>query len=116
MTIGEIDLDCESLTRWLQNKETGEFQRDIEEKIMQFLFNNRTSDAWFLKTIEMLAWIGTHPNQRALLEREIVDLNCSDSMEAILKELIILKPHPEAEGIDHAFQSPTYQDELKNIL
>jgi hypothetical protein len=31
-------------------------------------------------------------------------------------ELILLTPHPEAEGIDHAVQSPTYHGVLKNHL
>lgn len=84
MTIGEIDLDCESLTRWLQSEGTGEFQRDVEKRIVQFLFDPRSSEAWFLQTIEMLAWIGTRPDDRVFLEREIVDLSRLDGAEFIL--------------------------------
>lgn len=31
-------------------------------------------------------------------------------------ELILLAPHPEAEGIDHPFKSPTYQPILRKII
>lgn len=32
------------------------------------------------------------------------------------EELIILPAHPEAKGIDHEFQSPTYEPLLKKVL
>ena len=31
-------------------------------------------------------------------------------------EIIILKPHPDAEGIDHSFKSPTYRQILQDVL
>jgi hypothetical protein len=31
-------------------------------------------------------------------------------------ELVILTPHPEAEGIDHAFQSLTYKNSIKDVI
>ena len=43
----------------------------------------------------------------------------SKPMEMILEhrdQLILLDPHPDATGIDHGFQSPTFEDPIENHI
>ena len=47
------------------------------------------------------------------------ELGISSAVETALehrKELILLDPHPEATGIDHDFQSPTFKRHIKEII
>ena len=47
------------------------------------------------------------------------ELGISSAVETALErrnELILLDPHPEATGIDHDFQSPTFKECIKNRI
>jgi hypothetical protein len=83
MTV-EIDVSNGlSLEEWLKNDEVGELQSDLEKRIIEFLFNNDLSEFEFQQRIEQLAWIGSTPNDRPALEREIVQLNISSDGEIL---------------------------------
>ncbi|MBX9838518.1 MAG: hypothetical protein K2X69_09425, partial [Silvanigrellaceae bacterium] len=47
------------------------------------------------------------------------DMESSDLMQTLIqdrKELVFLDPHPDAEGIDHGFDTPTFEDVLGKHL
>ena len=76
MTIGmEIDFDRGlSIEEWLKNKSTGDLQRKIEQRIVEFLFNQDSDDLVSQQIVFQLAWIGSKSENRPLLEREIAHL------------------------------------------
>jgi hypothetical protein len=67
--------DTSSLEEWLKSQEACKQQRDLEERILKFLFSYSPSDFQFQRMVEQLARIGT--KNRSLLEREISALNLS---------------------------------------
>ncbi len=84
--IGESSLDdhCElDLAEWLQNKEVASFQRNIEERIVQFLFNCDPEEAQFVQAVQILAWVSCRPEKRASLQREITALNVLNQCDLI---------------------------------
>jgi hypothetical protein len=77
-SIGEIDseIDYESiLTQWLQNEEVVQFQRSVETSIGQLLFSRELEDIRYIQMIQTLAWIGSSTDGRALLQKEIIEIN-----------------------------------------
>jgi tetratricopeptide (TPR) repeat protein len=74
-----IDLDdVLDLDRWLQSDEVATAQRLLEQKIREMLFSQDPSSLGFRTLVAQLAWIGSRPENRAFLEREIALLNLAD--------------------------------------
>lgn len=81
-----IDLDTEyesplSLGQWLECQEARTIQHHLEEKIMNLLFSHDPESPAFLNMITQLAWIGSSPQAKPLLEREIIALNISSAQQ-----------------------------------
>lgn len=71
MSIEEIESGSAlDLADWLKSEKAGELQKHLEKRILKLLFN--TTDFHLL---QQLAWIGTDPKDKPLLEREIAELN-----------------------------------------
>ncbi len=74
----DLDVDSEnvlSLGQWLESEEAGKTQKQIEEKIFNILFSHDRESPAFLQMLSQLAWIGSRPEKKPLLEREIIVLN-----------------------------------------
>jgi hypothetical protein len=82
MSIDAVDVDSFGLEDWLKREGAGELQRALEKRILKALFSNDLADFQFRQMAAQLAWIGTHPEDRALLQREIIELNsfCDDAI------------------------------------
>lgn len=81
MAVDSIGVDLEnvlSLGEWLQSEEVSKAQRHLEERIMNMLFNHDPESIAFQKMVTQLAWIGSRPEAKSLLEREIIALNLSE--------------------------------------
>lgn len=81
MTIDSIGVDLENhlnLAQWLESEDAQIAQRLLEEKIMQMLFSHDSTSPAFQAIAAQLAWIGSRPEKRPLLEKEIIALNFSD--------------------------------------
>jgi tetratricopeptide (TPR) repeat protein len=78
MTIDSIGDDLESaysLSEWLKSDEAGDLQRQLEGKILGLLFGQDPSSPAFQNLAIQLARIGSRPEERAWLEREITELD-----------------------------------------
>jgi tetratricopeptide (TPR) repeat protein len=75
MSIDSVDLD--SLTDWLDSVEGSQVQRHFEERIYNILFSQDPSHPAFQQMAIQLAWLGSSPAQRSLLQKEIIALNAA---------------------------------------
>ncbi|MES2273256.1 MAG: hypothetical protein V4487_03600 [Chlamydiota bacterium] len=69
-----------SLNEWLESEKAGKAQNQLEEKIIQMLFSQDPSSSVFQTTITQLAWLGSRPEQKYFLKREIIALNQVNEM------------------------------------
>ena len=75
MSVEAVSIDCgdtSSLEEWLKSQESGNLQRDLEERILNLLFSYPPSDFQFQRMVEQLARIGT--KNRSLLEKDIINV------------------------------------------
>lgn len=77
MSIESIGADFD-LNEWIQSDEAAKSQCESEEKIIQMLFSYSPESRDFKQMVAQLAWIGSEPQLRALLEREIAELDLSE--------------------------------------
>ena len=76
MSVDAIDLaSTYSLSEWLRSEEAGKTQRDLEEKITLFLFSHDPESSAFEEIAAQLAWLGSSPEAKLLLARDIRALN-----------------------------------------
>ncbi len=78
MTIDSIGVDLEnvlSLGQWLESENAQAVQRQLEEKITKMLFSHDPTSAAFQTMAAQLAWIGSRPEKKPFLEKEILALN-----------------------------------------
>lgn len=78
MTIDSIDVDLDnvlSLGQWLESEEARIAQRQLEAKIAKMLFSHDPTSPDFQTMAAELAWIGSRPEAKPLIEREILALN-----------------------------------------
>lgn len=80
MTIDSIDAE-NGLSWWLESEDARIMQRRLEEKIVEALFSQDPSSPGFQKMAAQLAWIGSQPERKYFLEREIAALNFSNGYE-----------------------------------
>jgi hypothetical protein len=72
----DVDLDCIwSLDEWLQSETAQTVQRQLEERITKILFSHDPESRAFQIMAAQLAWIGSRPEDRPFLEKEILALN-----------------------------------------
>ncbi len=75
----DVDLDCVwSLEEWLQSETAETVQRQLEERITKILFSHDPESRAFQIMAAQLAWIGSRPEDRPFLEKEILALNLFD--------------------------------------
>lgn len=81
-----VDLDVEStfdIGAWLCSDEAGKLQRDLEERITRLLFSPDLTDLECRRMAVQLAWIGTESQSRALLGKEVLQLELSSDSEIV---------------------------------
>lgn len=79
MEVDDLDLsESLDLERWLRSEAVAEFQQTIEAKMVEFLFNSNLEEPYFLRAVQMLAWIGSRDETRVSLQREVVELSKMD--------------------------------------
>jgi len=76
MTSDAVDSDhAIGLAEWLASDQAKNVQGYLEGRILKALFSYDPSSLEFQRTIARLAWLGSCPQAKPLLEREIVALN-----------------------------------------
>ncbi|MEN9654288.1 MAG: hypothetical protein RL235_400 [Chlamydiota bacterium] len=79
MTVDSIGVDFGDvldLGQWLESEGACAAQRQLEEKITRMLFSHAPSSQAFQTMATQLAWIGAQPENKHLLEKEILALHC----------------------------------------
>ncbi len=85
MTV-ELDFDNGlSLAKWFENDQVNELRKDLEERIMQFLFSHDPSSLRFQQITVQLARIGSSLENWSLLEKEISQLDSASSQTILCK-------------------------------
>lgn len=77
MSIDAFDDDFDfplQLSDWLKSSEASELQKQLEVRIMNFLFSHDPRDVQFQQMVAQLAWLGAEPTKKAFLARDITEL------------------------------------------
>lgn len=85
LEIDDLDSDDvigRDLLDWFQKEETQLCLKETQEKIFRFLFDPDLEEARFIHAIQMLAWIGCAPENRSLLQKDILELSSAISNKA----------------------------------